>query len=54
MTIRYEPEVQQVPIKRIRILNPRDRGKRKFAQNRSQHRPAGAQETCHRIPRCQR
>jgi ParB family chromosome partitioning protein len=32
MNIRYEPVVRMIPIKQIEILNPRDRGKKKFAQ----------------------
>jgi ParB family chromosome partitioning protein len=32
MNIRYESVVRMIPIKQIEILNPRDRGKKKFAQ----------------------
>ncbi len=32
MTIRYESQVRMIPVKRITVLNPRDRGKKKFAQ----------------------
>jgi ParB family chromosome partitioning protein len=32
MTIRYEPQVRMIPVKRITVLNPRDRGRKKFAQ----------------------
>ncbi len=32
MTLRYDPEVRMIPVKQITVLNPRDRGKKKFAQ----------------------
>jgi ParB family chromosome partitioning protein len=32
MNVRYEPTVRMIPIKQIIVLNPRERGKRKFAQ----------------------
>ena len=32
MSIRYETQVRMIPIKQITILNPRERGKKKFAQ----------------------
>jgi ParB family transcriptional regulator, chromosome partitioning protein len=32
MNVRYEPSVQMIPIKQIVVLNPRQRGKKKFAQ----------------------
>lgn len=32
MTVRYENQVRMIPIKQINVLNPRERGKKKFAQ----------------------
>jgi ParB family chromosome partitioning protein len=32
MNVRYEPSVRMIPIKQITVLNPRQRGKKKFAQ----------------------
>jgi ParB family chromosome partitioning protein len=32
MTIRYEPGIRKIPIRQITVLNPRQRGKKKFAQ----------------------
>jgi len=32
MTVRYERHVRMIPIKQIKVLNPRERGKKKFAQ----------------------
>jgi ParB family transcriptional regulator, chromosome partitioning protein len=32
MNVHYDPVVRMIPIKQIDILNPRDRGKKKFAQ----------------------
>jgi ParB family chromosome partitioning protein len=32
MTIRYEPGIRKIPIRLISVLNPRHRGKKKFAQ----------------------
>jgi ParB family transcriptional regulator, chromosome partitioning protein len=32
MIVRYDPSVRMIPIKQITVLNPRQRGKKKFAQ----------------------
>ena len=32
MTVRYDPQVRMIPVAQINVLNPRDRGKKKFAQ----------------------
>src|SRR5271156_5670730 len=32
MSVRYDLKVRMIPVKRINILNPRERGKKKFAQ----------------------
>lgn len=32
MTLRYDPQVRMIPVGRITVLNPRSRGKKKFAQ----------------------
>src|SRR5262245_15890556 len=32
MNVRYDPTVHMIPISHINILNPRERGKKKFAQ----------------------
>jgi ParB family chromosome partitioning protein len=32
MSVRYEPQVRMIPIRQIAALNPRQRGKKKFAQ----------------------
>lgn len=32
MSVRYEPTVRMIPVKQIIVLNPRGRGKKKFAQ----------------------
>jgi ParB family chromosome partitioning protein len=32
MTVRYDPTVRNIPLTQIEVLNPRDRGKKKFAQ----------------------
>ena len=32
MKVKYDPNVRMIPVKQINILNPRERGKKKFAQ----------------------
>lgn len=32
MNVRYDPQVRMIPVTQINVLNPRDRGKKKFAQ----------------------
>src|SRR5262245_41392098 len=32
MTIRYDPTVRKIPIQQIEVLNPRQRGRKKFVQ----------------------
>src|SRR5262245_34320119 len=32
MSVRYASTIQMIPVKQIHVLNPRDRGKKKFAQ----------------------
>src|SRR5262245_5539267 len=32
MTVRYEDRVHMIPVRQIDVLNPRDRGRKKFAQ----------------------
>lgn len=32
MSAEFDPQIRMIPVKQITILNPRDRGKRKFAQ----------------------
>src|SRR5262245_12894771 len=32
MTVRFDPVVHKIPVKLIDVLNPRQRGKKKFAQ----------------------
>src|SRR4051794_8633516 len=32
MTVRYEDRVQMIPVCQINVLNPRDRGRKKFLQ----------------------
>lgn len=32
MTVRHEPQVRVIPVTQINVLNPRDRGRKKFAQ----------------------
>lgn len=32
MTIRYDPTVRKIPITQIEVLNPRERGRKKFVQ----------------------
>src|SRR5205085_8502163 len=32
MTVRYEKSIRMIPLKCIRVLNPRDRGKKKFGE----------------------
>ena len=32
MNVHYDPHVRMIPVTQINVLNPRDRGKKKFAQ----------------------